>query len=109
MIIRGATLINGNGSPPRGPVDIVIENNVIKDIKVVGYPGVEINDDNRPKLKEGGKELDAALSRMVKAARRRIRTGDDVRCELLFIDIARHFEQIGGSLVGICTDMQSVG
>lgn len=59
LIIRGATLINGNGSPPRGPVDIVIENNVIKDIKVVGYPGVEINDDNRPKLKEGGKELDA--------------------------------------------------
>lgn len=59
LIIRGVTLINGNGSPPRGPVDIVIENNVIKDIKVVGYPGVEINDDKRPKLKEGGKELNA--------------------------------------------------
>ncbi len=26
LIIRGATLINGDGSPPRGPVDIVIEN-----------------------------------------------------------------------------------
>ena len=26
MVIRGATLINGNGSPPIGPVDIVIEN-----------------------------------------------------------------------------------
>ncbi|GIS00892.1 MAG: hypothetical protein CM15mP102_17120 [Flavobacteriales bacterium] len=25
LIIRGATLINGNGSPPLGPVDIVIE------------------------------------------------------------------------------------
>ena len=30
LIIRGATLINGNGSPPRGPVDIVIEKNTIK-------------------------------------------------------------------------------
>jgi len=32
LIIRGATLINGNGSPPTGPVDIVIEKNVIKRI-----------------------------------------------------------------------------
>ena len=30
LIIRGATLINGNGSPPLGPVDIVIEKNIIK-------------------------------------------------------------------------------
>ena len=30
LIIRGATLVNGNGSPPVGPVDIVIENNIIK-------------------------------------------------------------------------------
>ena len=30
LIIRGATLINGNGSPPIGPVDIVVENNIIK-------------------------------------------------------------------------------
>ena len=30
LIIRGATLINGNGSPPLGPVDIVIEQNIIK-------------------------------------------------------------------------------
>ena len=29
LIIRGATLVNGNGSPPVGPVDIVIENNII--------------------------------------------------------------------------------
>ena len=30
LIIRGATLVNGNGSPPVGPVDIVIEKNIIK-------------------------------------------------------------------------------
>ena len=29
LIIRGATLINGTGSPPFGPVDIVIEHNRI--------------------------------------------------------------------------------
>lgn len=58
LIIRGVTLINGNGAPPRGPIDIVVENNIIKQISVVGYPGVEIKDSGRPKLKPGGKELD---------------------------------------------------
>ena len=29
LIIRGVTLINGTGSPPLGPVDIVVENNRI--------------------------------------------------------------------------------
>ena len=58
LIIRGITLINGDGSPPRGPIDIVVENNIIKEIKVVGYPGVALTDRGRPKLKAGGKELD---------------------------------------------------
>ncbi len=59
LIIRGVTLINGNGAPPRGPIDIVVENNIIKDIKVVGYPNVPINEKRRPQLKKGSKELDA--------------------------------------------------
>ena len=59
LIIRGATLINGTGAPPRGPVDIVIEKNRITQIKVVGYPGVPINDKIRPQLKARGKEIDA--------------------------------------------------
>lgn len=58
LILRGATLINGNGAPPIGPIDIVVENNKIVSIKTVGYPGVKINEDRRPKLKAGGKELD---------------------------------------------------
>lgn len=58
LIIRGVTLINGDGSPPRGPIDIVVENNKIVNIQVVGYPGVKIDDQRRPKLKKGGKELD---------------------------------------------------
>ncbi len=60
LIIRGATVINGNGAPPIGPVDIVIENNKIASIRTVGYPGVEINEDRRPALKEGGREIDAS-------------------------------------------------
>lgn len=59
LIIRGVTLINGNGAPPRGPIDIVVENNLIKEVRVVGYPGVEVDPESRPQLKSGGKELDA--------------------------------------------------
>ena len=59
LIIRGATLINGNGSPPVGPVDIVIEKNIIKSIRNVGYPGVEIVDSRRPKLITNGREINA--------------------------------------------------
>lgn len=59
MIIRGATLINSTGAPPIGPVDIVIEDNIITDIKIVGYPGVEIDSSRRPQLIDGGYEIDA--------------------------------------------------
>ena len=60
LIIRGVMLINGDGAPPRGPIDIVVENNKIVNIQVVGYPGVAINEARRPKLKPGGHELDAS-------------------------------------------------
>jgi imidazolonepropionase-like amidohydrolase len=59
LIIRGATLINGNGAPPLGPVDIVIENNRITWVDAVGFPGVVIDPENRPKLKPGGHEIQA--------------------------------------------------
>ena len=59
LIIRGVTLINGAGSPPRGPVDIIIEDDIIKNIRSVGYPGVAIDEERRPQLKEGGKEINA--------------------------------------------------
>lgn len=60
MIIRGATLINGTGSPPFGPVDIVIEQNRIVDIKIVGFPGTAPDSTGRPHLKKNGYELDAS-------------------------------------------------
>lgn len=48
LIIRGGTLIDGSGAPPIGPVDIVIENNRIVDVDSVGYPGLEIVEEDRP-------------------------------------------------------------
>ncbi len=59
LIIRGVTLINGNGAPPQGPIDLVIEGDKITKVQVVGYPGVPINEERRPALKSGGKEIDA--------------------------------------------------
>lgn len=59
LIIRGATLINGNGAPPLGPVDVVVEGNLITEIATVGYPGVKIDTNRRPFLIEGGKEINA--------------------------------------------------
>ena len=59
LIIRGAIMIDGTGAPPIGPVDIVIEQNRIEQIKVVGYPGMSIDPKNRPKLQDGGREIDA--------------------------------------------------
>src|SRR5210317_2139555 len=59
LIIRGVTLINGNGAPPIGPVDLVVEDDKITEVSVVGYPNVAINPKRRPQLKPGGRELDA--------------------------------------------------
>lgn len=60
MIIRGATLINGTGAPPIGPVDIVIKQNKIASIVTVGFPGVPINERSRPLLEPNGKEINGA-------------------------------------------------
>ena len=48
LILRGATIIDGTGAPPMGPVDIVIEGDRIAEIRTVGYPGVDINERRRP-------------------------------------------------------------
>lgn len=58
LVIRGATMIDGTGAPPMGPVDIVVENNRIKEIKSVGFPKVAIRESNRPA--KGVKEIDAS-------------------------------------------------
>jgi imidazolonepropionase-like amidohydrolase len=48
LILRGAIVIDGTGSPPRGPVDIVIVGDRIASINSVGYPLVPINEQGRP-------------------------------------------------------------
>jgi imidazolonepropionase-like amidohydrolase len=57
LIIRGATLIDGTGGPPRGPVDVVVEGNQITQVANVGYPGVRIDSARRPR--RGDREIDA--------------------------------------------------
>lgn len=59
LIIRGVTLVDGTGSPPRGPVDVVIEGNRIASVQSVGYPGVPINEEQRPQAEEDTREIDA--------------------------------------------------
>lgn len=58
LILRGATLIDGTLSPPRGPVDIVIEDDRIANVVSVGYPGVPVDDDSRPEAGENDRVMD---------------------------------------------------
>jgi len=57
MVVRGAMLIDGTGGPPRGPVDIVVENNRITAIRNAGTPGVPMRPNRSPKADY---EIDAA-------------------------------------------------
>jgi hypothetical protein len=57
MVIRGATLIDGTGAPPMGPVDIVIENDKITDVIQAGWPGMA-EKTGRPPL-NAAHEIDA--------------------------------------------------
>lgn len=56
LVVRGVTVIDGTGSPPLGPVDLVIENNRIADIIVAGTPGLPLKANRAPR---GAEELDA--------------------------------------------------
>ncbi len=58
LVIRGATLIDGTGSPPVGPVDIVVENDRITQIAELGPPSLAINPALRPD--KGDFEIDAS-------------------------------------------------
>lgn len=59
IIIRNATLIEGTLAPPIRPVDIVIENGRIKSIHLANPVGSSAYSRDIPKLKEGGREIDA--------------------------------------------------
>ena len=49
LILRGVTVIDGTGAPPRGPVDVVIEGNRIAKVESVGAPKAAIDEEERPK------------------------------------------------------------
>ncbi len=87
LVIRGATMVDGTGAPPIGPVDIVIEGNKITGVHTVGNPGVPINEKFRPA--KGDKEIDAHGSFIMPG----------------FIDSHSH---IGNSLWGLTGDMPSM-
>ena len=56
LVIRGATVIDGTGAPPRGPMDIVIVGDRIEEIRSVGFPFAPINERARPA--GGDREID---------------------------------------------------
>lgn len=53
-------MVNGEGAPPIGPMDVVIEGNRIASVHNVGFPGVPIDEAERPKVKEGDRVLELA-------------------------------------------------
>ncbi len=57
LVIRNATVIDGTGAPPRGPVDIVIERNRITAVVTVGATAGDMRPSGRPQA--ATKEIDA--------------------------------------------------
>ena len=58
LILRGVIVINGEGAPPIGPMDVVIEGNRIVSMHNVGNPGLPIEDDGRPEIRAGDRVLE---------------------------------------------------
>lgn len=58
LVIRGATVVDGTGAPPFGPVDVVIERDRITAVRPVGSPGMPIAEERRPAA--GDREIDAS-------------------------------------------------
>jgi len=58
LILRGVTVINGEGAPPIGPMDVVIEGNRISSIHNVGFPGVPIEESDRPEIRDGDRVME---------------------------------------------------
>jgi imidazolonepropionase-like amidohydrolase len=58
LILRGVIVVNGEGAPPVGPMDVVIEGNRIASMSSVGFPGVPIDEDGRPEADAGDRVLE---------------------------------------------------
>jgi imidazolonepropionase-like amidohydrolase len=59
LIIRGVTIINGNGSPARGPMDVIVEGNKITSIRGAGYLNMPLDPDRGPEIQPGDKVIEA--------------------------------------------------
>mgnify|MGYP006355410043 FL=1 len=57
LVIRGVTIIQGDGAPPYGPADIVIEGGRIAAINIAGTPGLPMRPDRKPQ--DATREIDA--------------------------------------------------
>ena len=51
-------MISGEGAPPVGPMDVVVEGDTIVSLHQVGYPGVPIEEASRPAVREGDTVLE---------------------------------------------------
>ncbi|MCU0341098.1 MAG: amidohydrolase family protein [Spirosomaceae bacterium] len=60
LIIKGVTIINSTGSPPIGPMDVVVEKNRIVQIRQAGYPGMPRTDKDGIKANAGDQVLDCS-------------------------------------------------
>ncbi len=59
LIIRGVTIINGNGSPAIGPMDVIVEGNKIASIRQAGTLNMPLDPDREPEIREGDKVIEA--------------------------------------------------
>src|SRR5437764_7430012 len=62
LVIRGANVIRGDGSPVLGPMDIVIEGNRIVSVEPAGTPGIPLRSGRPPK--DADREIDATGMRV---------------------------------------------
>ena len=58
LILRGAYMVDGTGAPAQGPVDIVVGNDRITEVRVVGAPKLTIDPDKRPVATGDTEEID---------------------------------------------------
>ena len=56
LVIRGATVIDGTGGPPAGPMDVVVQGNRITAVRSAGTPGLPMRQNRGP---QADYEIDA--------------------------------------------------
>src|SRR5829696_3385422 len=60
LIIRNATIVDGNGTPARGPFDIVVEGNTIAQVVALDAVALRNGSNRRPRADANTAEVDAS-------------------------------------------------